>query len=561
MKTSVVLSSLIILSFQLKLNAQTQAFDFVTWPHSVSSFGTGEMGVASLTNDDALVYNPAKLSLTQNSKFSFYRNPLGLVRYVPQSSYTIYHTIPDVGSFAINYENWDFGEFLAGRIDPNNPQGFIDELVHDYENSFAAGYARSFSENFSAGIQFRYSYWHLREIIAEGFFLSLGGLYNPDFCERKFTFGFSLMNLGPAVKYESGAIEGATYYEPPPTKLNIGINFTAAENDYFSFPLSLGISKPFDERDENGQGQSSFKTIFTDWQDFPNDAALHTGLSFIWKPLSFAENFAFFQEFYAGNFSNGIKTHLQNFYTHGANIGLEFYGYRFSAGYAGVSHNVHYPNYLQWVFPYETFQFTFELNSDLLFNENSVQKNKPLLDYIILSLGIGETIRLGKAKTYSIPALSGSFKYAADNNLNYNFEAAFYFNKHNALVSSIVYNSIPFGFSYGPFKLESNIETFSIFTSYRSHILQNFHMFFLQTGLGIIRENPVIQSEPKYDYNTAFQASAGLTLDFLDPFIITPVIDYNFILNFIAYPPVSEPPRILGYNQFNFNLKLGYKIF
>ncbi len=62
MKTSVILSFIIILSLQLNINAQTQAFEFVTWPHSVSSFGAGEMGVASLTNDDALVYNPAKLN-------------------------------------------------------------------------------------------------------------------------------------------------------------------------------------------------------------------------------------------------------------------------------------------------------------------------------------------------------------------------------------------------------------------------------------------------------------------------------------------------------------------
>jgi len=559
MKTSGILSFIIILSFQSNINAQTQAFDFVTWPHSVSSFGAGEMGVASLTNDDALVYNPAKLSLTNKTKFSFYRVPFQIIGlYMPLSSYTLYHNVQNVGSFALNYENRDYGEFRGTIIDPSNPMGYSEtEMIHIFENSFAAGYARNFGENFSAGIQFRYSYWHFREVVAEGFLVSLGGLYTPDFCNR-LTLGFSLMNLGPAVKFESSSFIGEVNYDPPPTKLNLGINFTAAENDYFAFPLSLGISKPFDERDENGAGQSSFKTIFTDWQDFPNDAALHTGLSFIWKPLYFNENFAFFQEFYAGNFSNGIKTAFQNYYTHGMNFGLEFYGYKFTAGYAGISHNVHYSNYIQWSFPYETFQFTFELNSDLLFNGNIARESNPLLDHVILSLGLGETIRLGKAKTYTYEGLT----YSAENNLSYYFEGAFYFDKNNALVTSISYNRIPFDFTYMSYRLlESKFETFLFFSSYRYHLLENFHPFFLQGGLGIIRINPTVESRPRYDYKTAFQTAAGLTLDFLDPFIITPVIDYNFILNFITFPPVSDPPRILGYNQFNFNLKLGYKIF
>jgi len=561
MKTSIILTFLFTLPLQLNLKAQgtfTQVFDFVTWPHSVSSFGAGEMGVASLTSEDALVYNPAKLSLTKNTRFSFYRNPLQVVRPVPLSSYTLYHNVPDVGSFAINYENHDYGEFLAGIFDPGNPQGYIDELVHDYYNSFAAGYARNLSENFSAGIQFRYTYWHLREVIAETFLISLGGLYTPDFCERRFTLGFSLMNLGPAVKFESEQFVNGAHYDPPPARLNLGINFIAAENNYFTLPLSLSIWKPFDERNDGEEGQSAFKTIFSDWSDFPNDASLQTGLSFIWKPLYFNDNFAFFQEFYAGNFSTGIKTHLQNFYTHGANIGLEFYGYKFSAGYAGVSHNVHYPNYLQWTFPYETFQFTFELNDDLLFKRNTLQQAKPLLDHVILSLGLGQTVRLGKAKTYTIE----DFTYSAEDNLSYYFEGAFYFDKNNALVSSISYNRILFDFSYISFRLlESKFETFSIFSSYRYHFLENFQMLFVQGGFGIIRVNPVIKTEPRYDYNTAVQAAAGLTIDFLDPFIITPIVDYNFILNFIAFPPVNDAPRIQGYNQFNFNLKFGYKIF
>src|SRR5690606_40512808 len=69
-------------------------------------------------------------------------------------------------------------------------------------------------------------------------------------------------NLGPAIKYEFGNLSGinSVVYDPPPTNLNLGLNVITTESDYFSIPFMLGISKPFDERDNQMHGQSSFKT-------------------------------------------------------------------------------------------------------------------------------------------------------------------------------------------------------------------------------------------------------------------------------------------------------------
>ena len=550
---------LLIILFLFDLKAQnTQAFYFVNLPHSVSTFGTGWQGVSSLTNDDALTYNPAKLTLTKNSKISFYRNPFQLVsrgRPYPLTNLSLYHKEDNIGSFGLSYENWDFGEIQGAVMDPNNPEGYSSKTFHYYERSFSAGYAKDINENFSGGAQLRYNYTHFGGVIVKGFFLSLGLLYNPDFCNNKFNIGFSLMNLGPAVKYEATTVSGETFtnYDPPPTKLNLGINFVTVENEYFTMPISLSISKPFDKRDDNGDGQSSFKTLFSDWSDFPNDASLQTGLSFIWKPLRLGNDFSFFQEFYFGNFSRGIKTYLENYYTHGINIGIEFFEYKFSMGYAGVSHNVHYPNYLQWVFPYETFQFTFELNDNLLFHRGNNKESYSPLESIILSLGLGHTARLGMAKGSEV----SHYKVSYGNNFTYSFEASFYFDKRNALVSSVTYNSVPYDISYGSFKfIDTKFETFSFFSSYRYHPLGSIRFLFVQGGMGIYRWNPVIKTEPRYDYETALQLSTGLTLDFLTPLIIIPTIDYNLIL----YPSTGDAPRIQGYNQFNFILKVGYKI-
>jgi hypothetical protein len=74
--------------------------------------------------------------------------------------------------------------------------------------------------------------------------------------------------------------------------------------------------------------------------------------------------------------------------------------------------------------------------------------------------------------------------------------------------------------------------------------------------MGIYRWNPVVKSEPRYDYETALQFSTGLMFDNLNPIVITPYIDYNLFL----YPTTGSAPRIQGHNQFNFALKLGVKI-
>ena len=554
MKNFLAFTLLLFIFFQFNLHSQ--AFYFTTIPHSVSAFGTGWQGVASLTNDDALVYNPAKLSLTRNTRLSFFRNPFQIWSSMPFTNLALYHKETDIGSFGLSYEYWDEGEYNVTTAENPFETG---QRIHFYEGSFSAGYARNFGDNLSAGIALKYAFGNFYNETPRGFFISLGALYNPDFCDKRFNFGLSLMNLGSAVEYKSDVSVGELqdiYYEPPPTRLNLGMNFIALDNDYFSLPLDLSISKPFDKRNDNGEGESSFKTLFSDWSDFPNDATLQTGVSFIWKPLSLGENFSFFQEFYLGNYSQGNKTYLLNYYTHGANIGIEFYEYKLSIGYAGVSHDGNYLNYstfFPWVFPYETFQFTFEVNDDLLFKRNTVVEKKPTLDGIILSFGTGETVRTGVWKSFT----SGIWEHTTENSLSYLIEAAFYINENSALVSSLYFNSVPFKITSGRYTLiNSTYEDFTFFTSYRYHPLQRFHYLFVQGGLGIFRMNPVPKSSPRYDYKTAAQLGAGLTLDFLDPIILTPDINYNLIFERATGPA----PRIQGYNQFNFILKVGYKI-
>ncbi len=245
--------------------------DYLNYPQSVASLGMGEQGVALLSNDDALVYNPANLVYTRHASLSYFAQPVYVFMDVGRiiSLHSMFE-IKNVGYFGVSYQNWTQGEFVVSSFD--NPDG-NGEKYKSYERNFSVAYARNFSNEFSVGLQVRYSYLNLGYGSASELLISSGLNYRPESLCNKLNLGFSLTNFGPAVKYEAespivASYESRTFYDPPPSRLNLAINYLAIENSYFSLPLSLGISKIFDKREDNGDGQSSFKTLFTDWKEF-----------------------------------------------------------------------------------------------------------------------------------------------------------------------------------------------------------------------------------------------------------------------------------------------------
>jgi len=534
-----------VLIISVNSYSQQQIFDDLLDPGSISSFASGMQGTASLTPDDAFTYNPAKLTLTEDTKVSFFVSPRYMIgeRY-PFTNIELYKKTDQKSSFGIGYQNYSYGRIGITSIESPDAVRYVDS----YDRAFTVGYARKLNNNLSAGIQLRYAYSYFGEVIASSLLLSLGLLYNPEMCDSKFTFGFSLMNLGSAVKYE---YEESSLYSPSPSQMNIGVNYKAADNNYFIIPVDVSVSKPFVEYNSDHSAQSSFKALFDDWENFPNDMTLHTGLSFIWKPLYLGNNISYIQEFYIGNNSPGNKWSNMDYYTHGMNIGLDYKGIQFKAGYAGVFHNADYPVYLRWVFPYETFQFSLTLNRETLSGKKAVD-NSSLFEKIIVSGGAGTAVRTGQAKGFSVVGLD--VKYS--NDAVYNIETAFYFNKRNALVTSLYYNPVPFKIKLLSYTLlESKYETFSFFSLYRYHFLESVEPLYLQGGLGVYRENQTYkESIPKYSYKSILQLAAGYRLNLSDTFAVIPQVEYNNIINAGG----THAPRMVCRSLFNFMIKIGY---
>ncbi len=561
---SQIFTLLILTIFSSNVFAQSsQAMYYLNFPQSVSSLGMGEQGVALLSNDDALVYNPANLVFTNHLSLSYFAQPLYV--FVDVGRIISFHSmfeIKNVGYFGVSYQNWTQGEFVLSTIE--NPDG-NGEKYKSFERNFSVAYARNFSNVFSAGLQLRYSYLDHGFGTSSSLFFTAGLNYRPEIFCKRLNLGFSLTNLGSAVNYETespiGSNETRTFYDSPPTKLNLAINYLTIDNSYFSIPINLGISKVFDEREDNGEGKSSFKTLFSDWKGFPRDATIHSGFAFKWKPLDLGGNVSFFQEFYFGNFTGGIKTDFNNFFTHGFDIGLSFSDVKFSAGYAGRWYNNYITRYGTWKFPWETFQFKVSVDESYFFHSDKNPFRGSVLDKIILSFGVGQSIRVGRYKDTPLGSSMGySFVMSNKNSLKYFIEAAFYLNDNNALVTNFSYSSIPWkvnaatpdgrNISY----LGSKYENVYFSSSYRLHPLEKFNPIFIEGGLGIQRTNPVINSSPKYYYNTFLTAAVGANINIIDQIILSPRINYSLLFDRVSY----STNGIGGFNQFDFVLNAGY---
>ena len=546
------------LSTSQLLGQETQAFYYLNYPQSVSTFGIGMQGVASLSSDDAMVFNPANLARTNKIKFSFFHQPFQMLGFasIPLDNFELNYRLEKIGTFGIRYNKWDFGE--VGYSSADNPLSL--NTFHFYQSSFALGFARNINDEFSAGIQFTYAYRSDVEAPVKNLSFSLGLYYSPHYFNKKLNIGFSLMNLSDAIKYDNPNHElYLNYSDPPPTQLNLGVHYIAIENNYFSLPVELSFSKPFDKK--NGlEAQSSFKSLFNDWNDFPRDATLHTGLEFIWKPVNLGKGYSYFQEIFIGNSSDGPKTIFRNFYTHGINFGLASRGIALKAGYAGIWHNVEYPKYMPWIFPYEMVQFSIQVNNGFFVHKSRISNDSKSLSRIILSAGAGRLFGLGNTDLITRSFQTSNpfeMKYTTSNSTSYSFEADFYLNSRNALVAKLSYSSIPTTIKINTYTYkDTKSETVSLFSGFRYHPAEDFRALFVEGGISIFRFNPVYNYYTKYFYQTALQFSTGLLVRATKDVFVIPELGYNIMLTQAS----GNVPRLAGYNHLYLGLKIGYRL-
>ncbi|MFA4923663.1 MAG: PorV/PorQ family protein [Ignavibacteriaceae bacterium] len=540
-------------------------FRSLLYPHSLSASGLGEQGAATKNAFDAMQYNPANLVYADNLSVSYYRNPWNLLDWanLPLSSVNVLGKLPNGGSVGLAYTYWNMGE--ATRTTADNPDG---EKFHFYERSLAAGYAMPINDHFAVGGNIRYVWSPISDDqYLDQVLFSLGATYTPERFSNRLNIGFSLMNFGGTVEEKSGISDFDSGREltssyPPPAQINIGFNALAVTNPYFDINVIIGAKKPLDKIGDSPvyEAQSSFTSLFNDWTDFPNDVTGQIGLSYLWHPLNLGSGISFFQEMYLGYFSVGPKDGANSFYTHGFNIGLKGEGMKASLGYAGRWHNNKTDSYMNWDFPWETFQFSF--SSDVSFfnksKEETQTEGKP--KSILLSSGYAYGSPFGKMKEQTF---GNEAKISYDMKNIWSVEADFYINDNSSILSAFKYSRMDLNIDifqdpYPTAELNIGVETVSLESGYRYHPIEQFHPFFVQASVGIIRLNYVLEkTSPRYFYQAFDELAVGVILPVLDSRV---VVIPKFGLTALFMDALPNKKRLVGYNQFRFGLNVGYQL-
>jgi len=567
-----LLSLIFILIIPSGLFAQWQsAFNSLLYPRSIASGAMGEQGVAPRNATDAMQYNPAGLVFSDNFAVSYFNNPWNLIGlHTPITATTTSLKLENGAAVGFDYMYRNYGEFTYADI-YGNEKG----KIHFYERSIAAGYAMPINDEIAFGVQGRYA-WQPIDLdnYAQHFLFSTGVLIQPNAYSKRLSIGFSLMNFSTLINYdytttdENGNKVTRTETAPAPAQINFGIRGAAITNDFFEFSLAFGIMKPIVKYDAAPEykARSSFSALLTDWSDFPNDVTAQTGVGVIWHPINLGAGVSFVQEMYLGYFTVGPDELSNSFMTHGVSVGLNVKGIKATVGYAGRWHNFNADEYLTWEFPWETVQFNLSVDKNILAADYETQTSAPSPLNIILSGGYtyGDAIgKMKKASYYNTVDISLSMKNS------FSVESDFYITGYSALHTAFRYSKavqtfdidrtsleFPLMFIIPP-RMEVDEETISLESGYRYHPIEEFHPFFIQGSLGIIRINPVIQTSPRYYYQTFDELSVGCVFPIMNTGLnLLPKVGFKTIF----MKEYFNENRIGGYNQFTYGINVGYKL-
>ncbi len=326
-------------------------------PNSRAS-GIGETGTGSVDDASAIFWNPAGLAFLNGQEVSITH-----ANWLPQFQqsdlfydYLNYRQrIDEIGGVigaSVTYLN--LGEFTVTTNDPTPRDKF-----KAYEFAVTAGYATRAFDDLGIGINLRYIHSSLSPIatlgaggnkpgIASTISVDLALMYRPTVLDvpligdvgKRFSAGLNLSNMGPKVTYIN-----ADQADPLPTNLRVGFGYKIVEDEYNSLTYSIDFSRllirkyptPDSTALANGaiakKPDPFYKAIFTAWGDGSGLRKINTSMGMeYWygAPKLIALRFGhFFEDPSFGN---------RNFWTFGAGIRYDIYGFDFSYISAAQNH-------------------------------------------------------------------------------------------------------------------------------------------------------------------------------------------------------------------------------
>lgn len=231
-----LLAALAATAARAQSSAGADAFDFLRLDANARAVGMGGAYTALATDSNALLYNPAGLARVRASEATFMHNQYAL----GVSQQYIGVALKRGLGFQFNYAT--LGDVPRTTI--SNPGGTGSRL-NVSDTSLGVGYGRELTPDLALGGGLKYISESLGDASVSGYAADIGGLYRmPEI--KGLTFGASLLNLGPAVKFTSNS-------ERLPTTLRLGSAY-ALRLPHNEVTLAFDITKSLLDKIRLGLG-------------------------------------------------------------------------------------------------------------------------------------------------------------------------------------------------------------------------------------------------------------------------------------------------------------------
>lgn len=259
-------------------SAGADAFDFLRLDANARAVGLGGAYTALASDSNALLYNPAGLARVRANEATFMHNQYALG--VGQQ----YIGVALKRGFGFQFNYASLGD--VPRTTVSNPGGTGSRL-NVSDTSLGAGYGHAFTPDLAAGAGLKYFTESLGDATVGGWGVDAGALYRlPDV--KGLTFGASLLNMGPSVRF-------AARSEKLPTSLRLGTAYAKRlpRNDV---TLALDLTKSLLDKVRLGVGVETLidekfaaRAGFTTRQD----AGLGLSLGLGWTGRKLGADYAF----------------------------------------------------------------------------------------------------------------------------------------------------------------------------------------------------------------------------------------------------------------------------
>jgi hypothetical protein len=535
---------LLFLSFTIGYGQLSySSFSGFTISRSALTFGVGEQGVALDGGLATMHYNPAAIaSLSTLSFESGKRDAFIVDPAYALSWYRLGFHLNNIGSFALEYSQIDLGEIQYTTL-ADNPNGYITSFTtHVLDRSYALSYAASITRSISLGgtIHFIHSE-PITNYSVNHIFFSGGILFQPEELNKQLCIGFSLIDFGTPIYY-SDAAQG----DPAPAYMRLGVALSPISTVDQKLTFLFEGSRLIADVDNNFDAKSSFTALFSSFKYWPHDIKGHGGLIYSFPDIPITGSLRFHQQLAFGVSDQTIYSSHNNQMTASLTMGFTAGRFVIDFGAASVWQYISENGreyYFSKTIPDEELELKISYAPEKIIPE-SREDNKTTI-----TAGIGTLSPMGRLNDYY-----------AGSGIAYSIELTHYISLSNAIVSCFSFEDNKTGGLVNRIDADGKWRTYIVSMMYRYDFSSNGIPIYLQAGPSLFRwsyspSSSSITLLPNYHYFGGITAGAGIPLEF-GRIIIVPNFNFLSMLADVS----GGAPRLGGYNQWSFGIRLGTEL-